>query len=137
MSGHGVQGRADRFEQVDAGGERTSLVDKPGQPPFRCLLGLGPADPAKHLFDAPGLGRLQIHGDQFVQGGNLRFGEGTFGILQRGPAACLGHAGFLGLGKANVLDGVGEQLHHMKPNSPGKAGGLPKGNLATGHGTTV
>ena len=37
------------------------------------------------------------------------------GILQRGPAAGLGHAGFLGLGKENVLDGIGEQLHFMKP----------------------
>ena len=61
VSGHSVQGHADQFEQVDVCDERASLVDKLGQPPFRCLPGLGPADPAKHLFDAPGLGRLQIH----------------------------------------------------------------------------
>ena len=61
VSGHSVQGHADQFEQVDVCDERASLVDKPRQSAFRGLLGLGPADPAEHLLDAPGLGRLQIH----------------------------------------------------------------------------
>ena len=61
--GHGVKGRADRFEQVDIGDERVGLVDKPRQSPFRCLLGLGPADPAEHLLD--GVTNVSVHWSKY------------------------------------------------------------------------
>ena len=78
---HRFKGFTDRLEQFDIGHQRQGHIDKIGQPPFGALRRRSLAHPAEHLLDAPSLGGFQVHGYQFVQGGNLCFGKGTFGIL--------------------------------------------------------
>ena len=83
-------------------------------PPARGLSRLGLAHPAELLLDAPGDGGEKVAGLQFGQGLGLGVGE-RLGPLQHGPAEGLGQLVVFGFGPADLVDRLGEQLHHMEP----------------------
>ena len=104
------------FKKRVAGDSFLGMPEEVREPPFCCLTGFCVAHPAQLFLDPPSLRGQEVTGFQFREREVLFFGQFAAVMrLEHRPARGVGHLHLFSFSLAHLVDGSGEQLHHMEP----------------------